>query len=200
MDRRKFLIGTGSIAVGGAAVLGSGAFSNATVQREITADMEGDAAAVVQLNPVRTESDGSKTRTSSADGDYASFDAYDRIEIEFDDLNRNADFTFEDTLTIQNNGTETVNLDRVNEDEWYEDDRDNGLHVLVGSEVNEFMAESDRDVFERGSPEPELGPGDWISIGFGFWSPEGPGGGFGEDHDESIEDAIPETITFNLGG
>jgi len=51
MDRRKFLIGTGSLAAGGAAVVGSGAVDSTQAERSVEVDVEGDAgAAYLQLD------------------------------------------------------------------------------------------------------------------------------------------------------
>ncbi|OIB58349.1 hypothetical protein BBD46_08480 [Natrialba sp. SSL1] len=123
-----------------------------------------------------------------ATSDYADYNDDGLLEVTFDDLNDEADFTFNEVFEIHNNGQEDVHLDRFNEDEW-DDDVDNGLHILVNGEV-----------FDGDSGRPYLDSGESISIGFGFWSPDGPGGGFGEDADQPIDEAVPETITFNLGG
>lgn len=45
MERRKFLIGTGALAAGGAAALGSGAFSRVESQRQVSIEVANDADA-----------------------------------------------------------------------------------------------------------------------------------------------------------
>jgi hypothetical protein len=52
MQRRKFLIGAGSLAAGGAAVMGTGAFSQASVnERDFEGTVTNDNSARLRLNP-----------------------------------------------------------------------------------------------------------------------------------------------------
>jgi hypothetical protein len=51
MQRRKFLIGAGSVAAGGAAVLGTGAFNQATAERDVTVTVADDSEAYLTLDP-----------------------------------------------------------------------------------------------------------------------------------------------------
>ena len=50
MERRKFVIGLGSLAAGGAAATGTGAFTAATVPREADIGVQNDSNAYLQLN------------------------------------------------------------------------------------------------------------------------------------------------------
>lgn len=50
MDRRRFLVGVGSAAIGGSALVGSGAFSQVESQRQITIDIAEDPNAYVGLD------------------------------------------------------------------------------------------------------------------------------------------------------
>ncbi len=52
MKRRKFLIGAGALAAGGAAALGSGAFTSVEADRDISVEVTGDNNALVRLTPV----------------------------------------------------------------------------------------------------------------------------------------------------
>ena len=54
MERRKFLIGTGALAAGGAAALGSGAFSRVQSQREVSIQVARDDRAYLGLKPLDT--------------------------------------------------------------------------------------------------------------------------------------------------
>ena len=54
MERRKFLIGTGALAAGGAAALGSGAFSRVESQRQVSIEVAEDPNAYLGLKPMDT--------------------------------------------------------------------------------------------------------------------------------------------------
>ena len=192
MDRRKFLIGTGSLAVGGAAVLGSGAFTNATFERDVTIELEGDRDGVIGLHPV--ESDGPDDNRRTSDGDYARIED-NQLVIELDELNERADFAFEDVFVIENNGTEDTDLDNVGstaegEAEWSYNDEDSPFHVLVGNELGEWQQDEGRFVWDDGS-DPDLPAGEWRSIGIGF---------FGGDIGSWQEEEFPSTLRITLGG
>ena len=63
MDRRKFLIGAGSLAAGGAAAMGSGAFTAMTASRGASINVVNDSTGLLQLNATHesdlvSESDG----------------------------------------------------------------------------------------------------------------------------------------------
>ena len=49
MNRRNVLIGLGTVAAGGGAVLGTGAFSQVEAQRTVTVNTDGDASALIGL-------------------------------------------------------------------------------------------------------------------------------------------------------
>jgi hypothetical protein len=52
MQRRKYLAAMGSMAAGGAAMVGTGAFTSATIpDRQLSVSVDGDAASTVALNP-----------------------------------------------------------------------------------------------------------------------------------------------------
>ena len=51
MERRKFLIGMGSMAAGGAAAIGTGAVETISTDRELSVDVAGDGAAFLGLDP-----------------------------------------------------------------------------------------------------------------------------------------------------
>lgn len=101
MQRRKFIIGAGALAAGGAAALGSGAFNIARAERDVEVEVVGDEAAYLGLNATSAYADG------TADG---------QLEIDFGDngqgegLNENAKFFFTDVFEIRNQGTEDVEI------------------------------------------------------------------------------------------
>jgi len=98
MERRKFVVGLGSLAAGGAAAMGSGAFSTASANRNIGVQVRSDTNAYLGL---------------SGDPDYTA-ETNGTLEINFDGngqgsgINGNADTEFTDLLTVSNQGTELV--------------------------------------------------------------------------------------------
>ncbi|MFB6123833.1 MAG: hypothetical protein ABEJ78_10290 [Haloferacaceae archaeon] len=64
MQRRKFIAGVGALAAGGAAALGTGAFTSARASRIVSVDVTGDQQSYLGLRPnadsgaVSTGSDG----------------------------------------------------------------------------------------------------------------------------------------------
>lgn len=99
MERRKLLIGIGATASAGAAV-GTGAFSSATVDRQIAVTVADDASGLVSLTP-----------SSGANGEYVDGSG-DRVAIELGDntagLTEGSQYNFNDTLTIGNQGTQPL--------------------------------------------------------------------------------------------
>lgn len=104
MERRKFLIGAGSLAAGSAAAIGTGAFSNVMADRHITVAVAEDSNAYLAFqNP---------------DQPYASYNSHNIIEFDFASdngnggmgLNEEASTRFNDLFDIKNQGTNEVYL------------------------------------------------------------------------------------------
>jgi hypothetical protein len=108
MRRRKMLIGLGSLAAGGAAATGTGAFTSVTADRTITVNTANDNDAFLQLTP----SDGENGAYAEQDGG--------TLEIAFDGsntdsgeptgngINDNAKTIIRDVFDITNQGTQAV--------------------------------------------------------------------------------------------
>jgi hypothetical protein len=104
MERRKFLLGAGSAAVGASAVIGSGAFTSVRADRSLNVQTASDNEAYLGLdasvsphaeetgNTVEFQFDGSSDATSGQG------------------INDNADTTFTDVLRVENKGTEPTRL------------------------------------------------------------------------------------------
>lgn len=97
MNRRNVLVGLGGIIASGGALLGTGAFSQVEADRTATINTAGDANALLGID-VDTSYNGLK------DG------GGDVVEINFAKLNDDAITTFDNALTITNNGSEEVEL------------------------------------------------------------------------------------------
>jgi len=120
MDRRKYLLGLGSLAAGGAATMGTGAFTRVKAERTVTVDVVGDDSAMLTM-------DGN---TGSPNSEYSQFTGNGTITVDLtnalgDGLNRNAETTILRTFRIKNEGTqpafvyvdpESVSPDRVTAD------------------------------------------------------------------------------------
>lgn len=104
MDRRKFLIGMGSTAAGASALVGSGAFTFAQMDRGIQVDVVNDDKAYLAL------------KEGGENGEYASVNSGE-IEFEFTDgqvngngINQNSVYLFDDVARVINKGSQTIGL------------------------------------------------------------------------------------------
>lgn len=99
MERRKFLIGTGALAAGSAAAIGSGAFSTSQVNdREFAVDLAADSKAFVEL--------------TALDNRYAKETGKGQLQLFFTDagiftgdaqgLNSNSTFKFDEVFQVAN--------------------------------------------------------------------------------------------------
>ncbi|WP_276271532.1 hypothetical protein [Haloarcula litorea] len=93
MQRRKFLIGMGSLAAGSAAVMGTGAFGDVDAERNMSGGIVDDGSAYLSLTSP------SKYSEVASDGE---------IEITLDRLNDEAENSFDSVLNVTNNGTDQV--------------------------------------------------------------------------------------------
>jgi hypothetical protein len=98
------LAGLGSLAAGGAAAMGSGAFTTARVDRSIAVDTTGDSSAYLGLDASISE--------------YANETGGGKLELLFDGsngqngdgLNPDSDTAFHNVFRIENNGTNTIRV------------------------------------------------------------------------------------------
>ena len=105
MERRKFVIGLGSLAAGGAAAIGSGAYTSAEVTRGADISIEDDSDAFIGLEP------------GAENGEYTDLDAgkqpTDTLRLALngnapdgDGLNWGSEYRFDDLFRIVNNTPE----------------------------------------------------------------------------------------------
>jgi hypothetical protein len=106
MDRRKFLVGMGSLAAGGAAVMGTGAFTSVKADRSITVQTAGDASAYLKLEPQPSSPNANAHVETNPNG---------TIKINVADtsaggsgVNKNAYTVIRDLIKITNQGTQGV--------------------------------------------------------------------------------------------
>jgi hypothetical protein len=117
MERRKFLIGAGSAAIGSSALIGSGAFTSVQADRTVSIRAAGDANAFLSIS--KAEDEGGNDYPNAQE--YVEVDnSTGEVSLDFtqsDDtngsatgINRNAKSTFDNLLDITNNGTQDVVL------------------------------------------------------------------------------------------
>lgn len=110
MDRRKFVVGLGALAGGGALATGTGAFSSVEAERDIEVSVAEDSSALLGIQP-----------TDEPNGEYADLSNGDTLAINLTDsnsnvtgsgegINTNATTSIADLFQIQNQGSQTVDL------------------------------------------------------------------------------------------
>jgi hypothetical protein len=96
MERRKFIAGLGSIAAGGAAAIGTGAFTNVSATRDVSVSVAKDSNALLKLS-----------KNGNANGSYADGSG-DTISVDIGSgtkgVNKNATTKIYDIFTIENQG------------------------------------------------------------------------------------------------
>jgi len=103
MDRRKFLIGTGSLAAGAAGAVGTGAFTSTRAERAVNVKVASDDDAFLSL-------DASVSEYAEETGKTVEFQFNDAAGASGSGLNANADTLFSDVLRVKNEGTDTARL------------------------------------------------------------------------------------------
>ena len=165
MERRKFLIGTAGAAIGGSALVGSGAFSRVESQRQVRIEVAQDPDAYLGLSPIEG---------SANSENYARIDENGHIEIDVSEsenggygVNSNSFTYFDDLFRICNQGKADAQVSYVLPDppenrnigdDWeapdedYDDQvvafyfkRDDGTRVIIeeGDEVLLELGECD---------------------------------------------------------
>ena len=102
MERRKFMIGAGSTAIGASALVGSGAFSFVRADRDVTVNVANDANAYLGL--VAT------SEYASTDGGQLVLNFAGGNDQNGNGLNADADSRFDDVFKITNQGTNDARI------------------------------------------------------------------------------------------
>ncbi len=101
--RRTVLIGLGGLVAGGGALFATGAFTTVEAQRTVNVATAGDGSAFLQLVAART---GGEYVDDSGDGTIEI--NLDGTDAAADGLNRSAITTFDNLVTMTNNGTQDI--------------------------------------------------------------------------------------------
>ncbi len=116
MQRRKFLTAMGSLAAGGAAAMGTGAFNFANVERGVGVNIADDSSAFLALNATSPYADGTGDKlTIEFDGDSG---------VDGSGINKDSDYSFTGVFSIKNQGSQSVGVwikDNEGDDtvQWY---------------------------------------------------------------------------------
>ncbi|MDR5674017.1 hypothetical protein RH858_12770 [Halalkaliarchaeum sp. AArc-GB] len=171
MERRKLLIGMGSLAVGGAAAMGSGAFTSVDARRDIRIVVSDDNDALLTFNT----DGGENTKYSELNGDTLS------VDISGDDnegLNLDATTTFLQLFEVENQGSNVVGV-KLSHGDFGDDFESVGW--FVGDEHNandpysNTMSHEDIQDYEWGDPDDDLRilePGESVWVGAYFHNPD----------------------------
>lgn len=184
MKRRKFLIGTGSLAAGSAATLGTSAFEGAYVHgdRSLQLDVESDDNAYLKL--IDTSQYASYEAVS---GGWEGGQGVSQLTVTIDRLNPNMDTRLDDVFRVQNSTGETVELLIADAPDWnggYEDT----LQIFAQPSGGGSPVRLD----DGGSIT--LAAGDYVEINIVVLLLSGPNNG---NPNGSTE---PDTLTFTADG
>ncbi|MDG5759179.1 DUF1102 domain-containing protein [Natronococcus sp. A-GB1] len=151
MERRKFLIGAGSTAIGASALVGSGAFGFVRAERDLTVDVVDDSDAYLRLvaNSAYADDEGGQLALDFAGG----FDDQNG-----DGLNDNADSRFDDVFRIENQGTNDARISF--HDEEGETGYDSPGAVWYYTEGEGGQAPGDGEITDN----PVIGSGETLSV------------------------------------
>ena len=95
MNRRNVLIGLGTVAAGGGAVLGTGAFSTVEAERTMSVGFSDDSGAELILNPTSSYASSSQGTNSAS-----------TLDLTFNNLNDDATTTLSGVFEIDNNDSD----------------------------------------------------------------------------------------------
>jgi hypothetical protein len=161
MKRRKFVVGLGSLAAGGAAAMGTGAFESQEAVRQGRVKVKNDENAAIQLTPI---------------GDYASIGGTNgrTLQVKFDLQNDRAFTEYGEQFRIGNRNNP------ANPDEDYEVwitvqsdvfDRNEGIAQSGGQPTDRIVAldtdggqQLNNVTNSKPSSPPVIGPGDSVDV------------------------------------
>ncbi|MFW5905312.1 MAG: hypothetical protein ACOCUO_00520 [archaeon] len=190
MDRRKFLLGIGASAVGGSALIGTGAFSRVEAQRSVTIQVAEDPEAYLGLD-----------KCDTPNGSYAHLDGDGHLAILMDPtnphhtgdktpdglgagINSNSDTWFDNVFQICNQGKEAACV-------WIEDHED--WPYVTGDEeerrVEFYLGADDEDSIIGEGNAFDLDVGDCVCVGIRTRS-------HGLSEDDELLDDLDNEITL----
>lgn len=109
MERRKFLIGAGSTAIGSAALIGSGAVSSQQSPRDVKVDVVSDTEGTLQFNVTHSTLENCEYAEIGSDGQLRL--RFDGTANSGDGLNPNSTYDFDNIFQIQNATQDHLKVD-----------------------------------------------------------------------------------------
>ena len=113
MERRKFVIGLGSLAAGGAAATGTGAFTSVEANRSMTINTRYNGDALLGISPAGSNNSDAYVQGGSVNGGYQNAQSIVLGGGKFTEngaygVNADATTVIRDLLSIKNQGSQTV--------------------------------------------------------------------------------------------
>lgn len=102
MERRKFVVGLGSLAAGASAAMGTGAFTSVTANRDLEVDLETDANAYLGLTPGQENGEYVQTQGGSSPNGVIMIEMNGQSNQPGSGINAQAVSTFDDLFRIHN--------------------------------------------------------------------------------------------------
>lgn len=112
MERRHFVAGLGAI-IGGSGILGTGAFTNVTADRNASVAVANEDQAFLRIVPAPGVNGNFATQGSEADGEVIGLDFNDATGTggPSEGVGQDSRYEFDDVFRIENQGTQTVYVD-----------------------------------------------------------------------------------------
>ena len=146
MNRRKFIMGTGATAAGGASLLGSGAFTSVAAERSVNINLAGDANAFLRLAPCKGSDNGDYV--TGAQSGAMSIDLSDENQkVVGDGVNPEALTRIDNIFEICNQGTQDICVDFEITAPEIEGEVPDRYDFEQGDPAVIFYRGSDRDAF-----------------------------------------------------
>jgi hypothetical protein len=152
MQRRKLLTGLGMLAAGGAATVGTGAFTSAEASRSVTVTVEGDADAYLSLDALGTDdTDNNGFATQSGDGISIDINDVAGVTDPADGVGLNSVYEFDKLFQVENQGTQEIEFE---------------IETLSGSDFGVGQGELTMEFYTGSDADDPLG-GDPVTLGTG---------------------------------
>ncbi|MBX0322293.1 DUF1102 domain-containing protein [Halomicroarcula sp. F13] len=105
-------MGLGGLAASSAAAVGTGAFTSASADRELSVTVTDEASAYLALEPADDENANLAATTSDANGNQLQIDVNGQFPeaASGDGVNRSSVYEFDDMFRVANQGTQEVNV------------------------------------------------------------------------------------------
>ena len=157
MERRKFVVGLGSLAAGGAAAMGTGAISVTNFDRALDAEVVGDASAYLGL-------DASISEYASQTGKELALEFGSNSE-GGDGLNKDSDTEFRNVFKVVNQGTNALRVQFYDGGDGSFGGDLTGTPLAIGVSANELSYGGNNSINDLTAVNTSESPENWGSGG-----------------------------------